>query len=397
MASRPSSPVRSSSRAHWVDLLRQAPWIYPRGIVASAEEWIAQAQRRVGWYAGLRGDWRESVYPAGQTVFAPPTHLPEPDRIRFRDSAVRCFPGASVCFFSGAYVWSHEGVVLTRTNRVLAEYHHQFTTRSLRHHLLAHPFRMFRYHTQRVDPATALLAAPQGWNHYHWVFDVLPRVHLLQRWRPVIEQYLVPAQLSAAQLESLRILGITADQLFRLEPPTRLRCQRLYVPSLPGSEGCTPPWAVEFLREAFTAAAERTPGQGRRLYVRRGAGAQRPVLNEPDLIARLQHRGFQVIDPSELSFVQQVAAFRDAAVVVGAHGAGLANLVFSRATAVLEFLPAEYARTDCYFTLCRQLGLNYDAWLAPRVPTDAPWGAIHADVEEIDRRITRLEQATAPA
>jgi capsular polysaccharide biosynthesis protein len=253
---------------------------------------------------------------------------------------------------------------------------------------------MFRYRTQRVDPATALLAAPQGWNHYHWVFDVLPRVHLLARWRPVIEQYLVPANLSAVQLESLRHLGINEEQLVRLEPQTRLRCQRLYVPSLPGSEGCSPPWAVGFLREAFTGAAAHTPGHGPRLYVRRGGGAQRPVLNEPELIARLQRRGFQAIDPTEMGFLEQVAAFRDATLVVGAHGAGLANLVFSRSGSVLELLPAEYARTDCYFTLSCQRGLNYDAWIAPRTGAAAPWGAINADLDEIDRRITRLEQAS---
>lgn len=383
-------------RARWVDLFRQWPWIYPRGIADSAETWIAESQRRLGWYAGLRTDWCEHVHPGGLSVFEPPPRVPDALRAQFRQNASRRHPPAAVCFFTGAYVWSDEGVVLTRDNRVLADFHHHFAIQPLRRWIARRPFAMFRTHTRRIEEAVGLLAAPQGWNHYHWLFDVLPRLHLLERWRPVIERYLVPARLTAVQRESLALLGIAEGQLEPLHPRDRLRCQHLYAPSLPGSEGCSPPWVLAFLREVFPAAVATTPGCGPRLYVRRGATGERPVVNEDALIARLERRGFRAIDPAHLGFSEQVAAFRDAAVVVGAHGAGLANLAFCHRTAVLELLSVDYARADCYFTLCRQNGFPYDCWVDTGGAGPRPWAGIRADVDEIERRLDRLEP-TLPA
>ena len=62
-------------RQRMVDLLRQWPWIYPRGIEPSAQKWIQRAQERGGWYAGLRSDWYEEIYPGGISVYPQPAGL----------------------------------------------------------------------------------------------------------------------------------------------------------------------------------------------------------------------------------------------------------------------------------------------------------------------------------
>ena len=242
---------------------------------------------------------------------------------------------------------------------------------------------------RRIDAALALLAAPQGWNYYHWLFDVLPRLHLLARWRDVIEQYAVPGNLSPVQLDTLRLAGLDPARLLRLEEGERLRCQHLYVPSLPGSEGCYPPWSLEFLRSTFLPSAAAIAGRGPRIYIARGPAAARPVLNEPELTARLAGLGFTSVLLETCSFTEQVAIFRDARLIVAAHGAGLANLVFSSpGAAVLELFSPDYLRPDCYFTLSRQLGRTYDFWLDESQAGPArPWGAITADVAAIARKI----------
>ena len=381
-------------RQRLADLWRQWPWIYPRGIEPSARRWIERAQQQAGWYAGLRGAWAEEVYPGGLKVHPLPDGLPPAARPQFFEVAARRFPPAAVFYLSGAGVVGCEGRVLTPDNRLLAEFYHRFGTGTLRATVRGRPFALSHRQTRRIADPVALLAAPEGANYYHWLFDVLPRLHLLERWQSAIALYAVKNPLSGAQLESLRLLGIGESRLLGLQPGQRLRCQHLYVPSLPGSEGCYPPWSLRFLRDTFLPCAAAVPGHGPRIYIRRGVNAARPILNEAGLIARLERRGFKIVSPENHGFLEQVAIFRDARCVVAAHGAGLANLVFATPrTAVLELFSPDYLRPDCYFTLSRRHELAYDFWLDD-VPAGQrqPWGAIVADLAAIEQKIDRLEQ-----
>lgn len=376
-------------RQHLVDLLRQWPWIFPRGEEPSLQAWVQRAQERRGWYAGLRGDWYEPLHPEGILLNPPPADLPDWARGQFHDVASRRYPPAAVAHLSGANIIGDSGMVLTTDNRVLTEFSHHFADRRRRR-----AFEGLSLRPKRLDAPVALLAAPEARNHYHWLFDVLPRLHLLARWRPVIERYAVPAGLSPAQRDSLQLLGIRADQLLELHPGERIRCQHLYLPSLPGSEGCYAPWARAFLQSAFTTAAAGTRGAGERLLVRRGPRAPRPVRNEAELIASLTPLGFTVVALEEHSLLEQIAIFRDARIIVAAHGAGLANLIFARRAALLELFSRDYLRPDCYFTLARQMGLRYDCWIDPRPPgSGQPWGEIQADLPAIVRKIELLARA----
>lgn len=377
-----------------IDLVRQWPWVYPRGIERSAKDWIQRAQARLGWYSGLRGDWYSEVYPGGINIHSLPEAAETAARVSVAQVTTQRYPEASVSFLKDAHLFSNEGLVFTRDNRVLAQYFHFFGVRRLSTAILSRPFSHVRLRVQRVSGAVGLLAAPQGRNYYHWIFDVLPRIHLLSRWAEIIESYAVPGDLSAVQLESLGYLGVKESQLLFLREGSRLRCHHLYVPSLPGSEGSTPPWALEFLRSSLLPASENVAGRGRLIYLVRGSLASRPILNEAELIARLEGLGFQAVTPESLSFAEQVALFRDARVVVAAHGAALANLAFATKARVLELFSADYARADCYFTLACQLGHTYDSWLDPhRAGPSKAWGAITADLRAVEERVKSLLRA----
>jgi hypothetical protein len=92
-------------------------------------------------------------------------------------------------------------------------------------------------------------------------------------------------------------------------------------------------WIRSTLRIGGAAAP---PAGGRRLFVLRNNAATRRLLNQDRVAALAQRRfGFEPIDPSTLSPLQQAMAFRDASVVMGPHGAGLANLIFAERPGML--------------------------------------------------------------
>ena len=251
------------------------------------------------------------------------------------------------------------------------------------------PFHVTRFSIERCDATVAVLAAPEGANYYHWMFDVLPRLHLLEKWRGAIDLYALPRAASSVQKKSLAELGVGAEQILELTSQQRLRCRRILLPSLPGSEGNYPPWSIEYLRRELLPRSSGIAGAGPLVYLARGEVAARSPVNERALIAALSEIGYAIVFAEKYSFLEQVAIFRDAKVVVAPHGAGLANIVFSTDLKLVELFAREYVRFDCFYTLSQVLGFSYQYRIFPSgASAGLNWGQSIVDVEEV-RSVSR--------
>jgi hypothetical protein len=67
------------------------------------------------------------------------------------------------------------------------------------------------------------------------------------------------------------------------------------------------------------------------------------LTNEGELQAFLAARGFEILEPGNMPFAEQVRAFAEAEVIVGAHGSGFGNLIFARpGTVVIDLMPSDW-------------------------------------------------------
>jgi len=121
-------------------------------------------------------------------------------------------------------------------------------------------------------------------------------------------------------------------------------------------------WALDFLR---TRLPSRPAGGGqRKIFVSRADAVGRNLINASEVERALRDRGFDIITLSGRSAADQIELFNSASHIVGVHGAGLTNALFSpRGTRVLEVLPPLVA-TGAYWTLCSQLGHRYACLIA---------------------------------
>jgi capsular polysaccharide biosynthesis protein len=157
-----------------------------------------------------------------------------------------------------------------------------------------------------------------------------------------------------------------------------------------------PPWAIEFLRRnLLPPKIERI--HGRAIYVTRGGSMNnRRVDNEADLMDYLGSRGFDMVDPGKLSALEQIEAFAQASMIVGAHSAGLVNLTFAcPGAAVVELFPSGGVN-DCYWKLAVAVpGLEYRYVLGLGDPEPASLSKflvsdIEADIPAIGRTLDDL-------
>jgi capsular polysaccharide biosynthesis protein len=252
--------------------------------------------------------------------------------------------------------------VITGRNDLVWELSHYFGAADPKEHpVFGHPFPV---EPQDVPGRLGVLASRGDSNHYHFLIDVLPRLGVLEQAKEIDmpELWYVPAS-TLVQLELLDMMGITAAHRIDSGAVPHVRAECLVVPGLPSVlKEHNPPWVVEFLRSRLMNAAKQPASQQdcHPVYVARTAGVNnRAVLNQPAVIRRLEQRGFEVVDPSKLNTAQQIETFASATVIVGAHGAALANLVFaSPGAAVIELFPPGGVLPD-YWRLATSAGLTY--------------------------------------
>lgn len=217
-----------------------------------------------------------------------------------------------------------------------------------------------------------LLTSSLTGNYYHWLVEALPRVAL---WRQLPDGFRIlsrrPYRLFHRQ--SLAAAGIQEQDLEIISEHTFLEGQVAFADPLVLSTTELSPSIVPFYR-ALRDEIAPSPKKRRRLLVsRRNAGTRR-ILNEDAIATALVPLGFEVIESETMAFADQVATFAEAEVIVGAHGAGLANMVFTDpGTIVLELTHSRFRGLSSYDPLAQMFGVTFAVLVgATQLPPDQP-------------------------
>lgn len=203
-----------------------------------------------------------------------------------------------------------------------------------------------------------------SWAHrayYHWILDLLPRLHLLEQaghWAPGSSRpFLINSARFPFQAETLARFGITTW----VETEGRaFEADNMFCPSMPGEMGEVPDWVPSYLRKRLGyVASESMVAPYERIYISRSNAPSRRVKNESEVAAHMERRGFKVILSEKLTFADQVKLFQHARYIVAPHGGGLTNLCFSApGCRVLELFGAGYVN-PCYWTLAEACRHQY--------------------------------------
>jgi capsular polysaccharide biosynthesis protein len=244
---------------------------------------------------------------------------------------------------------------------------------------------------ERNSEHIALIGSQRARGYWHWWVDVVPRIWLLDRVNPGLPLAFGPL-IHSFQNQTLDLLGVK-DRVRILEPGAHRHAKVSFTAGLTGFQSRFPsPLLAEFsdwVRAGLGVAHRHA--DGRRLYVRRPPGTSRGVENETEVLHYLDTLGFVPVGGNE-PLREQAELFSAAELVVGPHGGGLANLVFSRrGTKVVEIFSAEAAQDcSCFRTLTSHLGQPY-ARLAVQGGARSKGRSPHDDEMIID--LNRLEQA----
>lgn len=143
------------------------------------------------------------------------------------------------------------------------------------------------------------------------------------------------------------------------------------------------------LREIFAQAYSDRPQpafKGGRVYVTRGDAKLRKVAGEAELIELLRQRGFHIFESRWDNHPEQLAVFSNHDLLLGVHGGGLANIIFSKPESRLVEIFAGDARktTGLFWAACA--GADYSCVFGgpegPRQSFTIDAGAVVREVDQ---------------
>lgn len=320
----------------------------PRGVVPSLAE---AAVSTGGRYAQAR---------AAEVVERPPLEGEPADMPLTDPSNGQTFKAIGVAELPGGRVLGpHHAVISGRGELVHAVSWYFGTTRPREHPVFLNPFPPDPLH---VGGRLGVLAARGDVNYYHYLMDVIAKIGVLEQASAISmpERWYASVTGPPFQRQLLELAGVPLDAVVDAIEHPHVSADVLVVPAPPAMSETNPPWAVQWLRDRLLPRVDLS-GPRQRIYVTRGPSANnRTVLNDDQVTALLESRGFVLVDPGQMTVADQIRTFATADVIVATHGAALANLTFATPGAtVIELFPAGCLLPDYWRLVSGIPGVRY--------------------------------------
>jgi capsular polysaccharide biosynthesis protein len=163
------------------------------------------------------------------------------------------------------------------------------------------------------------------------------------------------------QQEYLDLLGVPVAPDRVLPDSGGIRVGRLLVGSPRRIRFVCSRRSIHRLRDRlFERLGLRSSADGdRKVFISRGLASGRGIINEPEVRAYLEARGFETVALESMSAADQIRLFSEAAAIVAPHGGGLANMIFAANPRIVELLPTDGWDLGYYLALANQLGFDY--------------------------------------
>ena len=275
---------------------------------------------------------------------------------KFRIYRKRLINKGVVAIFKNSRVFSQKGQIITQENVLISDLSRSFgVPKQINNFGNRKPIV-----TKKNGEKVAVLTTDGSNTYYHWLFDILPRIHLLKKAGifESIDIFILPKLKHDFQKSSLSYFKIPNHKIHEIEDDEAVFANDLIVPSLPSELGTVNLWALNFIRDTFLLDSSNLYLR-RKVYISRKNATSRRLLNEDEIIEYLMGLGFEIIEAENLSFIDQVKLFSQAEVVVSPHGSGLSNIVFcNKKTKVIDLFYGDFL-VPCFWVIAAQLGLDY--------------------------------------
>lgn len=226
-----------------------------------------------------------------------------------------------------------------------------------------------------------LFDGSMGINYFHFLSDVLHKMYLLEEYttidcpvlvgqavwsKPFFQFFINETELSKFDWQPITE-PVQAEELWIARPLPYgkeywLRTKRLFIPD------------------------DQPLNERKAIFINRTG--TRHITNFDAIEPILQKHGVSVVDPGSMNVRQQAELYNSATHIIGIHGAGMTNAVFSNHQKVKVFELCSNNRIGTqYYWLCTALGINWDMMLGSEANADQ---SFELDADAFEKRLTEF-------
>ena len=225
---------------------------------------------------------------------------------------------------------------------------------------------------------------PRFTNYYHWLIETVPKIRYVRAYESATNvdvTYLVPGDAPSWLEETLDLLGVPESAIEHATASV-YDVDRLLIPSFPVLKSENYRWIRDAVLESASVDRDAI-GAGNNVYISRANAIERRVVNERDVVATLREYGFEPYRLEDQTVAENAVLFNEADAVVGAHGAGLTDLIYCDDTLIVELFGSKIK--DPYEELAAVVDVPYRSIQCQPDSTD-----MRADTESIRQSIKNI-------
>ena len=208
-------------------------------------------------------------------------------------------------------------------------------------------------------------------NYWHFLYDCIVKLRLVDSLKEInVDKILIPSTKQTFQKQIIQALDIE-DKIIDCDGLNVIDLEKLIITDHPYWQAGNswfedtkqlPFWSVKFLRNKFANLNSKKTFK-KKIFIDRSESSSpnNQIHNLSEVKNFLSSKNFEILLFSHLNFEDQVSAFRNADVIVGAHGAAFANAAFSKPKIKL----IEIKQTDHKVTfdnIYKANDLNFKIW-----------------------------------
>ena len=246
-----------------------------------------------------------------------------------------------------------------------------------------------------------VLNCPYSANYYHWLTDIIPRILMVKANLHAYSNAKLLLDMNNGGLrdipsfvtETIGKLGIEECDIVKQSVQEIYHVNKLFVLN-PGQLFFSPPSLLRlgktFMEETFSTQGSENPEKDIDIVLIKRVGSTRSCTNLEELHNTLSQNNSVTVfdcDSKQYSIKEQIELFKRTKVVVGAHGAGLTNIMFSKDTHLIELVPRNGCPIQCYPHLCHTFGNNYS-----RIDVDGASWCSESFTIPVDRVVAELRE-----
>lgn len=189
-------------------------------------------------------------------------------------------------------------------------------------------------------------------NYFHFLFDIIPKIYLISSKINLKEiDYFYISDPREWQIEILRILGINKNKLISSKKHNHIFADEIFSVDHPWYDKGfiqhnvkkMPKWIIYKNRKVFHFKSKNK--SKKRLFLDRSNSKYNhcQISNFDKINNLIIKKKIKSYQPEKFSFKSQINLFKNSSIVIGAHGAALANIVFCKPkTKIIEIIPSDH-------------------------------------------------------